>query len=196
MDFELITTQEELALLIEQISDASWLALDTEFMRESTYYPKLCLIQLATESVCACIDVLALEHIDGLLEIIDDQNRIKIFHSARQDLEVIYTNYKIIPKPLFDTQIAASALTANEQISYAELTEQTLGIKLAKTESRTNWSKRPLTSAQISYALDDVRYLGPVYLQLNEKLSKKQRRNWLQEECETLTNLSYYEVNP
>lgn len=195
MDFEIVTTQAALQSLVEQIEDTQWLALDTEFMRESSYYSKLCLIQIASEEVCACIDVLALENIDIFLEVLANPSKIKIFHSGRQDLEVFYTQYNMLPTPIFDTQIAASMLMANEQIGYGELVENTLAVKLAKTESRTDWSKRPLTPAQHSYALDDVRYLGALYKHMQEALVEKQRLSWFEEECAALCNLNLYQVN-
>lgn len=196
MDFEPVTTHAELEVLVDHIADAQWLALDTEFMRESSYYSKLCLIQIASEQVCACIDVIALKNIDILLAILADPSKIKIFHSGRQDLEVFYTQYHMLPTPIFDTQIAASMLTASEQIGYGDLVETTLSVKLSKTECRTDWSKRPLTSAQLSYALDDVRYLGELYTQMHEALTNKQRLSWFEEECAALSHLNLYEVNP
>ena len=155
-----ITTIADLESFVEQISPAPWLAMDTEFMRESTYYPILCLIQIATDEVSACIDVLSLDHIDPLLELLRQDSQLKIFHSCRQDLEVLYAEYQFLPQPLFDTQVAASILGLNEQISYAELVAQKSSVHLAKTESRTDWKRRPLSDAQIDYALDDVIHLG------------------------------------
>ena len=191
-----ITTLADLESFVAQISSARWLALDTEFMRESTYYPILCLIQIATDEVSACIDVLSLDHIDPLLELLRQNSQLKIFHSCRQDLEVLYAEYELIPQPLFDTQVAASILGLDEQISYAELVSQKSSIHLAKTESRTDWKKRPLTEAQIDYALDDVIHLGPLYLQLESDLKEASRIQWLSEECEKLLQASNYYVAP
>lgn len=196
MDFEIVTTPAALQSLIEHLSNSQWLALDTEFMRESSYYSKLCLIQVASEDICACIDVIALDNIDIFLALLADPSKIKIFHSGRQDLEVFFTQYHIIPTPIFDTQIAASMLYANEQIGYGELVENILDIKLTKTESRTNWSKRPLTAAQHAYALDDVRYLGAMYVQMHHALTEKQRLSWFEEECRSLCSLDLYQVDP
>ena len=192
----IITTLTDLESFVEQISSASWLAMDTEFMRESTYYPILCLIQIATDEVSACIDVLSLDHIDPLLELLRQDSQLKIFHSCRQDLEVLYSEYNLIPQPLFDTQVAASILGLDEQISYAELVSQKSSIHLAKTETRTDWKKRPLTEAQIEYALDDVIHLGPLYLQLETDLASENRTHWLAEECEKLLQASNYYVAP
>ncbi len=191
-----ITTIADLESFVEQISPAPWLAIDTEFMRESTYYPILCLIQIATDEVSACIDVLSLDHIDPLLELLRQDSQLKIFHSCRQDLEVLYAEYQLIPQPLFDTQVAASILGLDEQISYAELVAQKSSVHLAKTESRTDWKRRPLSDAQIDYALDDVIHLGPLYEKLESDLNIENRTSWLAEECEKLLNPSNYFVAP
>ncbi len=179
-----------------ELTGSQWLAIDTEFIRESSYYPKLCLIQIATENVCTCIDVLALSDTKQLTGILQDPACVKIFHSARQDLEVMYAEYGFIPEPIFDSQIAASMLGPDEQISYAEIVSQYLSVDLPKTQSRTDWSRRPLSDAQIAYALDDVRYLGPLYTKLFAHLTEKDRMPWLQEECAHLTALTNYDVDP
>ncbi len=191
-----ITTIADLESFVEQISSSPWLAMDTEFMRESTYYPILCLIQIATDKTSACIDVLSLDHIDPLLELLRQPSQLKIFHSCRQDLEVLYAEYQFIPQPLFDTQVAASILGLDEQISYAELVAQKSSLHLAKTESRTDWKKRPLTAAQIEYALDDVIHLGPLHKKLESDLDAENRISWLTEECEKLLCSSNYFVAP
>ena len=191
-----ITTIADLESFVEQISPSPWLAIDTEFMRESTYYPILCLIQIATDKTSACIDVLSLEHIDPLLALLRQPSQLKIFHSCRQDLEVLYAEYQFIPQPLFDTQVAASILGLDEQISYAELVAQKSSVHLAKTQSRTDWKKRPLTAAQVDYALDDVIHLGPLYRKLESDLDTENRTSWLAEECEKLLLTSNYFVAP
>ena len=193
---KVITTCADLELFVDQISHSPWLAMDTEFMRESTYYPILCLIQIATDEVNACIDVLSLDHIDPLLELLRQNSQLKIFHSCRQDMEVLYSEYQLTPKSLFDTQVAASILGLDEQISYAELVAQKSSVHLAKTESRTDWKKRPLTEAQIEYALDDVIHLGPLYKKLEADLNAENRMLWLTEECKKLLLPSNYFVAP
>ena len=165
-------------------------------MRESTYYPKLCLIQIATEHVSACIDVLTLEHIDPLLELLKQNAQRKIFHSSRQDLEVLFADFGFVPQPLFDTQIAASILGLDEQISYAELVWQTLDIQLPKSQSRTDWSRRPLSPAQIEYALDDVLHLGPMHIKLFDALESQDRLHWHDEESDKLLAESNYFIDP
>ena len=193
---EIITTAEELNSLVDSILSSNWLAIDTEFMRESSYYPKLCLIQVATEKTCSCIDVFSVKQLDPLVEILKNPECTKIFHSARQDLEVLFAELNLIPTPIFDTQIAASMLGPDEQISYADLVEQYLTVRLAKSESRTDWSKRPLSEAQIHYALDDVRYLGPLHERLSIEISNKNRQQWLKEECEQLIVEDNYKIEP
>jgi len=191
----IITNSIDIDELLEKIKDSQWLAIDTEFIRESTYYAKLCLVQIATQNLSVCIDVLSLDDHSSLKKLLNSP-QTKIFHSARQDIEVLRSEYNIIPTPLFDTQIAASILGLDEQISYAELVAQTLSIHLPKTESRTDWSRRPLTAAQINYALDDVNYLGNLYQHLKQALQEKQRIHWLDEECANLTNPAIYELHP
>ena len=191
-----ITTSADLDSFVAQISSAPWLAVDTEFMRESTYYPILCLIQIATDEISACIDVLSLDHIDPLLELLSQNSQLKVFHSCRQDMEVLYAEYHLIPQPLFDTQVAASILGLDEQISYAELVSQKSAVQLAKTESRTDWKRRPLSAAQIDYALDDVIHLGSLYKKLESDLDLANRTPWLTEECGKLLFPSNYFVAP
>ena len=192
----MITKQHEFETLVSDLAGSDWLAIDTEFMRESTYYPKLCLIQIATEKVCTCIDVLALTKTEALIDILKAPACTKIIHSARQDLEVLYAEYGIVPSPIFDTQIAASMLGPDEQISYAELVSQYLSVSLAKSQSRTDWMRRPLSAAQIAYALDDVRYLGPLFKKLSLLLEDKDRMRWLNEECAQLSLSNNYSIDP
>lgn len=193
---QVITSPSDLDTFVSQIASSSWLALDTEFMRESTYYPKLCLIQIATEHASACIDVLMLEHIKPLVELLKQNSQRKIFHSSRQDLEVLYADFGFVPQPLFDTQIAASILGLDEQISYAELVSQTMDIQLPKSQSRTDWTRRPLSPAQIEYALDDVLHLGPMHFKLFDALETQNRLHWHNEESDKLMAESNYFIVP
>lgn len=196
MTSEIITTQSELESLLNSVSSSAWIAIDTEFIRESSYYPKLCLVQIATADICTCVDVLALKQSHSLIDIFTNPAQVKIFHSARQDLEVLYADYDVIPNPVFDTQIAASMLGPDGQISYAELVEQELCVRLDKSESRTDWTRRPLSDAQIDYALNDVLYLGPLYQQLSNSLADKNRSHWLEEECIQLIEPGNYRIDP
>jgi ribonuclease D len=191
-DIPYIDTPDALRLFSEQISGADWIALDTEFLREKTYYPKLCLIQIATPGVVACIDPIALDDLSPLLDVIFDTRITKVMHAARQDLEILYNIKGSVPVPVFDTQIAALLLGYPDQIGYGNLVKETLGVSLEKKHTRANWSLRPLSKDQIQYAADDVVYLVEVYQQLLEKLNKLQRLDWLNGDFEQLTSADRY----
>ncbi|MGE3480005.1 MAG: ribonuclease D [Gammaproteobacteria bacterium] len=179
-----------------RIRNKPWLALDTEFIRESTYYPRLCLLQLATDDVIACIDPLALAHLDPLAEILFDPAVIKVFHACSQDMEIFYHAYGRLPGPVFDTQLAAPLLGMQNQPSYASVVQELLGTALSKSHTRTDWCRRPLSPAQIEYALDDVRYLGPLYLKLRAQLEQRGRLAWLQEDFAALSDPARYRNPP
>ncbi|MGD9842630.1 MAG: ribonuclease D [Steroidobacteraceae bacterium] len=194
-----VTTDSQLPGALELLAQGNYLALDTEFLRESTYYAKLCLVQLGNEHACVVVDVLALDNLTTLLDFILDRSRIKIFHAARQDLEVLTqaqaTNPQV-PGPLFDTQIAAGLLGLPGQIGYGDLLSHRLDIQLEKGLARTDWSRRPLSQEQLHYAADDVRYLGPLYQQLKNALQQRARYTWLEEETAALENLALYRTVP
>ena len=192
----LITTDEDLVAFCEQIGKCDVIAVDTEFMREKTYYAKLCLIQVASPSLAACIDPFCITDLGPLLEILFHGQNIKIFHSARQDLEIFYDNWQKIPAPLFDSQVAATLLGYPDQIGYANLVQNLLDIQLDKTASRTDWSQRPLSDSQISYALDDVRYLIRLYPLMQKQLDELGRLEWLDDDFNTLTNPKLYSKSP
>src|SRR5919106_600786 len=158
-----IDTPEALAALCAQLRNGEWIALDTEFMRERTYYPRLCLLQVAAPGVVACVDPLALTSLEPLLRIVYDTRITKVLHAAHQDLEIFYQSCGEPPGPVFDTQIAASLLGYGEQVGYASLVQQVLNVQLPKAHSRSDWCLRPLAAAQIRYAADDVRYLNILY---------------------------------
>lgn len=191
-----IQNRQALLKLCEKLAKRSWLTLDTEFMRESTYYAELCLIQISYDDTLACIDPLALDNIDPLLDILYEQNILKIFHAGRQDMELFYDIRKNIPAPVFDTQLAAAFLGYADQIGYAGLVEDMLNIKLDKSYTRTDWSKRPLSEGQILYALDDVRYLYPLYQLLHERLQQSGRLNWVMEDTIRLLDNNTYCNDP
>jgi ribonuclease D len=188
--------QSELEGLCHQLRSEPWIALDTEFVRERTYYAKLCLIQLATPSAVIAVDPLAMAHLDPLLDILYEPEVLKVFHAARQDLELFYDMRGAAPTPVFDTQIAAALVGYEDQTSYAALVESVLAIKLEKHATRTDWSKRPLTAAQLHYGEEDVRYLRDVYPRLTEKLRALGRGEWLTEECTRLTDTGLYRNDP
>ncbi|HUL10883.1 MAG TPA: ribonuclease D [Methylococcaceae bacterium] len=179
----------------DSLRGARWLALDTEFLREKTYFPKFCLLQIAAENGVACIDPLALKSLHPLLEIIYDPNITKVFHSGRQDLEIFYHLCGKLPTPVFDTQIAAPLLGFAEQISYAGLVGELIGVNLNKAHARTDWARRPLSPEQLRYAADDVIYLSAVYQKLLPRLDKLGRLDWLGEDFAELTDPALYE-NP
>ncbi len=195
MDYQLIATNEALADYCDRISDASYCAIDTEFVREKTYYPLLSLIQIATENHMACIDPLAIADFSPFVELLQNPDIVKVFHSPDQDLEVLYQQYGTVPAPVFDTQLAAAVLGFTHQISYAELVFNITGVQLEKKHTRADWSRRPLSSSELDYAMDDVRYLLPVYRQLNQSLRDKNRYSWIEQDLANLSIASNYQID-
>ncbi|MFL6548431.1 MAG: ribonuclease D [Povalibacter sp.] len=204
-----IATSEELSAALRALSESDFVAIDTEFMRERTYYATLCLIQIATPRTCAIIDPLAIADLTQLWQFLDDRSRTKVLHSARQDLEVLslasgrsVTNPSApripsrIPGPIFDTQIAAALLGSPAQIGYATLVSERLNHSLPKGQTRTDWSQRPLTNEQLTYAADDVRYLVELYADLRQALEARRRLEWLNEETHELEDTGLYRVEP
>lgn len=187
-----IDQDEVLQRVCRELAQHEILAIDTEFVRERTYFPRLCLIQIASPDQCVCIDPITLSDLSPLLEVIYDPGILKILHAGRQDLEIFYQVRGDLPQPLFDTQIAADFAGLGEQISYASLVEQLLGEKLPKGETRTNWAKRPLTQAQLRYAVDDVAYLLPAYQHLLNELGP--RTGWVLEDSKALANPDLYSI--
>ncbi len=191
-----ITTTAELAAFCDKIKGQPFVAVDTEFMRETTYWPKLCLIQAAAPSAEATIDPLA----DGLdlqpfLEIMRDTSILKVFHAARQDVE-IFNNLQAMPRPLFDTQVAGMAAGFGEQIAYDALVRQMLKIELDKSSRFTDWARRPLTDNQLTYALADVTHLARLFPMLRDRLEREGRLAWVQDEMNDLTDPANYDVEP
>jgi ribonuclease D len=193
---QLVTQPAQLDRLIEQLAASPWIALDTEFMRERTYYARLCLVQVATPEVIACVDPLLLPSIDPLLDLLHAPTTLKVLHSARQDLEVFWDLRKALPTPVFDTQIAAALIGLDEQIGYGNLVESITGVRLPKLHTRTDWSARPMSDAQLRYAFDDVHYLRDVYRHLERELERLGRHAWLAEECAQLTEPLLYRNDP
>jgi len=191
-----INTQEQLDQLCVQIKKESWLALDTEFLREKTYYPKFCLLQIATPEWVACVDPLAVPSMDALFEALENPDITKVFHSCRQDLEIFYQLTGKIPQPVFDTQIAAPLLGFQENPGYAMLVSSLLNVNLSKAHTRADWSKRPLSEAEIQYAADDVIYLCKVYEMITRKLAELGRTDWLNDDFAELADPDFYKVAP
>lgn len=177
-----IDQSAELDRLGEEFALATELALDSEFMRERTYYPKLCLVQIATSSAIACIDPLALEDLARLSALLGHTASLKVAHAARQDVEALLTRTVEPPTPLFDTQIAAALLGMQPQIGYGDLVHKRLGAKLDKAHARTDWSVRPLSREQLEYAADDVRHLLPLHEILRRELEQRDRLRWFDAE--------------
>lgn len=185
-DFDYIASQHDFADYCTQLLDTPWLAMDTEFMRERTYYAELSLIQIASPAGNALIDPLALADLAPLAAVMHNTSIIKIFHSPDQDIEVLGQALGTYPKPLFDTQLAAAFLGLAEQIGYAGLVKQLCEVELEKGETRTNWHQRPLTDAQLQYAALDVTYLHAMYHQLAPQLEARGRLDWVFAEAEAL----------
>ncbi len=190
-----IDTENALAELCDKLRGQPVLVLDTEFLREKTYYAQLCLLQVAADGVIACVDPLVLD-LTPLLDIIYDPAVIKVMHSARQDMEIFFDLRGDVPRPLFDTQIAATLMGFGEQVGYANLVQQMLGVTLDKAATRTDWSQRPLDIEQINYAADDVRYLFTVYHQQMDVLGSKGRLEWLQADFDEMSDRSTYAPAP
>jgi ribonuclease D len=191
-----ITSNAELKAFCDRLSRAPFVAVDTEFMRETTYWPKLCLIQAASADDAAVIDPLA----DGLdlkpfLELLANPDPVKVFHAARQDVEIFH-NLGVIPAPMFDTQIAGMAAGYGEQVAYDALVRQMLRIDIDKSSRFTDWSRRPLSDSQLKYALADVTHLAKLYPKLRERLEREGRLAWVSEEMAALGSPSNYDVDP
>ncbi|GAA4719422.1 ribonuclease D [Sphingomonas lutea] len=193
----LITKSEELAALVDRLSQHDFVAVDTEFMRENTYWPDLCLIQVASIDEAAAIDPKADINLAPLLSLfINNADVLKVFHAGGQDLEIIHNLTGKMPLPLFDTQVAAMALGHGEQIGYSNLIESLLGHSLDKGARFTDWSRRPLDKRQIDYAIADVTHLATVFPRMVDKLRKTGRGAWLDEEMERLADSSSFAFAP
>ena len=191
-----VDTPDALAQLCAQLQHSEFIALDTEFVRERTYLPRLCLVQVATPTVLAIVDPLALPDLSALWQVVRCHAITKVLHAARQDLEIFYEHYGIVTTPLFDTQLAATLLGHGDQIGYGALVELECGVTLDKAHTRTDWVARPLDAGQLCYAADDVRYLVALYPQMKQKLVQDGRLDWLTEDCAMLANPVSYGTVP
>ena len=192
----IITTTEELINLCDELKKEDFITLDTEFIREKTYYPELCLIQIAGLHVEACIDALS-EGLDltALFELLQNPSVVKVFHAAHQDVEIFFHMTGKIPHPLFDTQVAAMVCGYGESVGYQQLVHDIVGVSLDKSMRFTDWKRRPLNKAQIDYALRDVTYLRDIYLAFHQKLKETGREHWLSQELEIQNNPKTYETD-
>jgi len=194
----LITDSKELAQLCERLARSPWIAIDTEFMRENTYWPDLCLVQIADAQEAAAIDPKAPGlDLSPLLDLmVENEDVLKVFHAGGQDLEIIYNLTGKTPFPLFDTQIAAMALGLGEQIGYGNLVDAWMGVALDKGARFTDWGRRPLDRRQIDYAIADVTYLIQIFPKMLEQLRRTGRGDWLDQEMDRLGNPDNYENRP
>jgi len=190
--FTYIDNEQSLEEACAALAKAPMLCVDTEFHRESTYFAEFALIQVASREVCYLIDPLAIKDLALLWKVILDPAILKVFHAARQDVEIIVNKTGQLPLPLFDTQVAAALLGYGLQVGFGNLVQKVVGKTLPKGESFTNWMKRPLTSDQLTYAADDVIYLIPVYQHLSEQLQATKRSDWLDEEQGVLCDPDTY----
>jgi len=193
----LVTSTDELAAICQRFAQHPFVTVDTEFLRETTFWPKVCVIQAASPQEAIAIDALA-EGLDlsPFLELMANPNVVKVFHAARQDVEIIWRLARLIPAPLFDTQVAATVCGFGDQASYVELVKAITRANLDKSSRFTDWSRRPLSPAQIEYAIADVTHLRDIYLHLRQRLERSNRLHWLADEMATLTSPTTYEQHP
>ncbi len=191
-----ITTEAALADFAARMGKTDWIAVDTEFKRESTYYSQLCLVQIADIHEIGLIDVLAIQNLAPLAELMARADLLKVFHAAEQDLEVLYQTLGVMPAPVFDTQIAAPLAGYNDQMGYARLIGAMLDVALAKTHTRTDWTRRPLHEQALAYAADDVRYLAAAYPALHEQLESLGRLAWLDTDFAALADAQRFQPAP
>ncbi len=193
----LITTSQELEAACLRMARHPFVTVDTEFLRETTFWPILCVVQLATDEEALAIDALA----DGLdleplLGLMADERVVKVFHAARQDLEIFWKLSGVLPTPLFDTQVAAMVCGYGDQVSYSELVHSVCHVAIDKSSRFTDWARRPLAEAQIAYAIGDVTHLRDVYKALTKRLAATGRQSWLEDEMKALTTPEIYEQHP
>ncbi|MDJ0832989.1 MAG: ribonuclease D [Gammaproteobacteria bacterium] len=195
MNFHYIESNLALAEFCASIADCQLCAIDTEFVREKTYYPLLALIQIATETEQACIDPLEIDDFSPLLQIFRNRDMVKILHSPSQDLELFYHNFAELPEPVFDTQLAAAVLGYANQIGYADLVNRICKVQLEKKYTRTDWSRRPLSEGELDYAMDDVRYLLKMYQELTAQLQRRGREAWIESDLRNMSDPQNYQVD-
>jgi ribonuclease D len=192
-----VATTRELKALCSRLAEREFVAVDTEFMREQTFWPKLCLIQLAGPDAAAVVDPLTPDlDLGPFFDLMADRRVVKVFHAARQDIEIVYCKAGLVPTPVFDTQVAAMVCGFGDSISYVNLVKRITNRDLDKSSRFTDWSRRPLSRNQLHYALGDVTHLRDVYLHLKADIERSGRAHWLDQEMEELTNPSTYAADP
>ncbi|WP_398478767.1 ribonuclease D [Tardiphaga sp.] len=194
---ELITTTDQLAAACERLAQHPVITVDTEFLRETTYYPLLCVVQMASAEDAVVVDTLA-EGIDlaPFFALMNNEAVLKVFHAARQDIEIMVHRNGVVPHPIFDTQVAAMVLGYGDSIAYDQLVERVTGHRPDKTHRFTDWSRRPLTDEQLHYAVSDVTHLRDVFAKLDADLKKRNRSDWVSEEMKILTSPKTYDFHP
>jgi len=194
---QLITKQKDLETAIAELSKSEFVTVDTEFIRETTFWPELCLIQLAAPGVTALIDPLSAEiNLSPFCALMADEKVVKVFHAARQDIEIVFNLGGLIPHPVFDTQIAAMVCGFGDSVSYDQLVQKITGTHLDKSSRFTDWRHRPLSERQLEYALADVTWLIDVYQHLRTELERENRSHWVNEEMNVLTARETYDTRP
>ncbi|MBX8813380.1 ribonuclease D [Ochrobactrum sp. MR34] len=194
---ELITTTQGLEQAVSQLSKSDFVTVDTEFIRETTFWPELCLIQMASPDSTALVDALAPGiDLSSFFALMADKSVVKVFHAARQDIEIVFHLGNLIPEPVFDTQVAAMVCGFGDAISYDQLVARITGVNLDKSSRFTDWRRRPLSDKQLDYALADVTHLRDVYLYLQDRLTKEGRNDWVSEEIRILTARETYDMHP
>ena len=192
-----ISATADLQTLCEDLGSADYVTVDTEFLREQTFWPQLCLIQIAGPAGEAIIDPMAPGlDLAAFYRLMTNENIVKVFHAARQDIEIVFTKTGAVPNPVFDTQVAAMVCGFGESISYVNLVKKITGADIDKSSRFTDWSRRPLTEKQLVYALGDVTHLRDVYQSLKSQIDAAERHSWLSEEMSTLTNPETYDTDP
>lgn len=189
-----VTTDEDLPELIRKLENCKILAVDTEFVREKTYFHRLGLIQIGGDGVYGAVDPISVKNLEPLLELLKRRDKTKVFHAGKQDLEILFRLTGEVVQPMFDTQVAASMVGWGAQISFAKIVKKVTGKTINKSETYTDWCRRPLRQSQIDYALDDVRYLIPVYNKLVKQLDRLDRMEWVENEHRELVDPSHFEL--
>jgi ribonuclease D len=191
-----VTDTPSLRELVEQLRSAPAVAIDTEFMRERTYFARLCLIQLASDDVAAIVDPLAIDDLSPLKALLTDPQVVKVFHAGSQDLEIFYRLFGVATAPVFDSQVAATLAGFPQQVGYGALVKDVMGVTLDKGDTYTDWAKRPLSATQVEYALNDVRYLTEIRRRLLSEMEREGRIDWLAADFSRLEDPATYEVVP
>ncbi|MBB2710021.1 ribonuclease D [Rhizobium sophoriradicis] len=193
----MIETTADLAAACKELAKSDFITIDTEFLRETTFWPELCLIQMASPTLEVLVDPLA-KGIDlaPFFELMADTKVLKVFHAARQDIEIIFNRGNLIPHPIFDTQVAAMVCGFGDSVSYDQLVSRIKNVRIDKSSRFTDWSRRPLSDKQLEYALADVTHLRDVYLSLSSQLDREGRTSWLREEMDVLEARETYDMHP